>query len=382
MPTLALVQAAADAAEPAPGPASQIGWAIAGLLIIGFVVAIVINSRRARPEVGAELELAPNRKPYMSDEELEGKKLDRTLGAGLLLLAMISVAVPMYWLYEPARQTGAIENRHEEAVAFGLEVYEVKAKCAECHGPKGVGGAKETPILNEKGEFVGTYTWQAPALNTVLYRYSREEVKFILNYGRQNTPMPAWGAPGGGALTDQQLDNVITYLESIQLPAEEVRASVDKEIKKVCAPDAAGHCTIPDPGDPQGRTYTTLGQALFNLGQWDGFAGGAFSCARCHTKGWSYGEPQQAGGGALGPNLTNGRERALFESAESQADFVAKGSELGKRFGRDGNGSGQMPGFGINPNAEDTKVPTTMTANQVMLTDAQIAAIVGYERDL
>ena len=63
-------------------------------------------------------------------------------------------------------------------------------------------------------------SWKAPALNTVLYRYSKDEVKFILNYGRQNTPMPAWGAPGGGPLTEQQLDDVIAYLYSIQLPGD------------------------------------------------------------------------------------------------------------------------------------------------------------------
>ena len=49
-------------------------------------------------------------------------------------------------------------------------------------------------------------------------------------------------------------------------------------------------------------TYKTLGEALFNLD----LNSGAYSCARCHTTGWSYGNPQQSGGGAMGPNLTNG----------------------------------------------------------------------------
>src|SRR4051794_13741801 len=102
--------------------ASAIGWTIAVLLIAGFVLALAINVRRGRAEVGAELELAPNRKPYLSDEELEGKKLDRTLGAGLLLLAMISITVPLYWLYEPARQDGAIKRFEEESIGYGSEI--------------------------------------------------------------------------------------------------------------------------------------------------------------------------------------------------------------------------------------------------------------------
>ena len=46
--------------------------------------------------------------------------------------------------------------------------------------------------------------------------------------------------------------------------------------------------------------FETEGEALFNLGLYDGFAGGAFSCGRCHTQGWSYGEPEAAT--ATGPS--------------------------------------------------------------------------------
>ena len=46
--------------------------------------------------------------------------------------------------------------------------------------------------------------------------------------------------------------------------------------------------------------YKSEGEALFNMGYEDGFAGGAYSCGRCHTKGWSYDDPQTPGGGALG----------------------------------------------------------------------------------
>ena len=65
--------------------------------------------------------------------------------------------------------------------------------------------------------------WQGPALNTVLLRYTRDEVRYILEYGRPFSPMPAWGAKGGGPLTEQQLQNLIDYLESIQLTPEEAQ---------------------------------------------------------------------------------------------------------------------------------------------------------------
>src|SRR5690554_2159666 len=80
------------------------------LLFLAFVVGVVyafVNLRQARPEVGSEIELAPNRKPYYSDEELEGRKLDRTLSYGLLGLFVIGIGLPLYWLAEPGRQDGA-----------------------------------------------------------------------------------------------------------------------------------------------------------------------------------------------------------------------------------------------------------------------------------
>jgi mono/diheme cytochrome c family protein len=44
--------------------------------------------------------------------------------------------------------------------------------------------------------------------------------------------------------------------------------------------------------------------------------------------------------------------------------FIKSGSELGKLYGRNGQGSGRMPGFGT------------------LLTDEQIQAIVEYVRSL
>ncbi len=371
----------AAAAAPPGGPQAAIGWLIAGVLIIGFAIAIAINVRRGRPEVGSEIELAPNRRDDLTDEQLETTRLDRTLTAALGLLAVIAIAVPMYWLYEPARQAGAVKMFEETAIRQGEEVYTATANCAECHGPEGVGGVKATPILNDNGDFVAQVNWQAPALDNVLYRYSREEVLDILNYGRGNSPMPAWGAPGGGPLTEQQLTDTIDYLASIQVPADKTRAEVAAEVEKVCAPDDTGNCTIPDPSSPNGAVmYKTAGEAMFNLGQYDGFAGGAFSCARCHTNGWSWGQPSVPGGGGLGPNLTGGSTLRQFDTVDAQVAFVSKGSERGKPYGNLGNGSGQMPGFGLNPNAEEEDAK--LDASQVMFTQDQIRAIVEYERSL
>ena len=104
----------------------------------------------------------------------------------------------------------------------------------------------------------------------------------------------------------------------------------------------------------------SLGEALFNLE----LASGAYSCARCHTPGWSYGDPGVSGQGAFGWNLTGGAVNNHFETEEDLISFLKAGSVNGQTFGNQGQGSGRMPGFGA------------------MLTDEQIEAIVEYVRSL
>ena len=65
---------------------TTVGAVIVVLLMVGMVIYIIANVRSGREEIGSEIELAPNRKPYLSDEELETRKLDRTLRWALVLL--------------------------------------------------------------------------------------------------------------------------------------------------------------------------------------------------------------------------------------------------------------------------------------------------------
>jgi mono/diheme cytochrome c family protein len=379
-----------------------IGYVLAGVLIVAFVVYWFLNYRSARPETGAEIEVASNRKPYYDDADLETKKLDATLGIGLATLAVIAVALPVYWLAEPGRQQGAEEQFNDTFAHRGEELF--NEFCSSCHAAGAVGGVAPYTLTTDDGDFIDAVEWKVPALNTVLMRYSREEVEFVLNYGRRNTPMPAWGLPGGGPMTEQQVQNVIDYLETIQLPEEEVRDEVraglvDAYVSRVTEADDA---TDLDDAALEGLadearvrveerldenvfdldldevwTSAELGEALFNL---EGSAG-TFSCARCHTKGWSYGQPETSGGGFLGPNLTNKATIRQFPTFQSHVAFIVEGATKGEPYGSGGNsGNGQMPSFGFNPNAEDED--STLLPEQFMLTIEQIEAIVEYERGL
>ena len=207
-----------------------IGFVILAIVLIGFVLYIIFNAKSAKPELGSEIELAANRKPYLSDEELEGKKLDASLGFGMALLLIIGIGLPVYWLGEPGRHDGLVEFTDRVFADRGAELFEVGANCQQCHGPEGTGGVAGTTITNDAGEFVSVVSWKAPALNTVLSRYSEDEVLEVLNYGRHGV-MPAWGAPGGGALTEQQLEYLIYYLRRIQIPEDEIAAEVESGVR-------------------------------------------------------------------------------------------------------------------------------------------------------
>ena len=89
-----------------------IGWTIFIVILIGVVTYTVINILRgAKAELGSEIELAPNRKPYLDDEGLEGPKLTKALTWGLVLMGVTAVGLPAYWLREPTRQAGGGFNR-------------------------------------------------------------------------------------------------------------------------------------------------------------------------------------------------------------------------------------------------------------------------------
>ena len=125
---------------------TSIAWLLVAIIAIGYIVYFFLNTRQARDELGSEIELAANRKPYYDDETLEGKRLDRVLGMGVVLLAITVVVLPVYWILEPNRQAGAQEAQDEIFVEWGSRLFAPTAdggfNCAGCHGANGGGGVR------------------------------------------------------------------------------------------------------------------------------------------------------------------------------------------------------------------------------------------------
>jgi len=335
----------------------RIGLGVAIVMVVGWLVYIVGTTRRTA-EPGSEIELAPNRKPYLDDEGLEGPKLTKALTWGLVLMGFIAVGLPVYWLREPTREAGGGFDRgtawfERNAIEHGKNLFAAPPKegepgarkahfnCAQCHGADGQGAARTFQLsdpLNPNAP-PRPVSWDCPPLNTVTLRYRDDEIRNILVYGRPGTPMPAWGVKGGGPMNDQQIDDLITYLHSISIGPAKAKAQADATL-------AAAKANPANAGKSDG-------QLLF-----EGF------CARCHTKGFSYGEPDVAGGGAFGPSLVDGSTVRQFPNITAQILWVSETAELGKQYGVRGISKGVMPHF------------------NEMLSTTQIKAIVDYERGL
>ena len=514
MPLILATAEVTDAPASAPIGLGTVMLALAIIALIAWLTYVFGQTqvRRRRRETAPQ-----NLSPFASDDELESKRLSGVLAAALVTSAVLAIVMPAYYLSESSRQAHAIDNFDEIASERGAHWYE-EFQCGNCHGLDGGGGGA---AYVEVRSGIGT-TWVAPALNDVLYRYTEDEVRYWLIWGRQGSPMPAWGTEGGGPLNSQQLDELIAHLQDIKITQREALEQVDgrvsREISRIESADASiqqqldaleaelleiqkgpeylsavegfperlntilagpGTCTtesaalIGRPCDDEGRdadrdglsdeAETAISQLIvdvvtvappteardilgtitegtfsgisfdpdtkytnfsgstgvedieelglvitevesvvrdaaltvssqdrlveatatgiaflqdalaerryaFDIPQIaaDGFEGnlsdarravGLFNayCARCHTAGYSAGVAftQEAGSGAMGPSLREGRSVVQFPDEADHLDFIIEGSQNGQGYGVNGIGRGWMPGFGATLTQED-----------------------------
>ncbi len=200
---------------------SSIVIVIVALGALGWLAVLVASGLRGRNKD----EVPPNLDPFKTDAELEGRRLDRVMSVAVILSGLLAISLPVYWLGEIGRQEGFEEQFHEESVERGHEHVE-EFQCGACHGAALDGGVAGF-VDKRSGVAV---SWAAPALNDIFYRYDEDEVRFWIVYGRPGSPMPPWGLDGGGPMNEQQVQEVIDYLKTVQIPQAEAVAAVDTRV--------------------------------------------------------------------------------------------------------------------------------------------------------
>jgi mono/diheme cytochrome c family protein len=190
-----------------------------GLLIV--LLLLYGRPRRTRQEG-----LPTNFSRGDPDSVLEGHRLTRIGVWAVASAIFITGFLVVYFVAEPFRgaaygkkflnaslERGEVEFRPNTAEG------EAGANCAQCHGPEGEGGFAATDP-----------SWPAPPLNNVFKRFTRDEILRIVRMGRPGTPMPSWGIEFGGPLNEQKIEDVVNFVEDIQL-AENKHWELPKEVR-------------------------------------------------------------------------------------------------------------------------------------------------------
>lgn len=131
------------------------------------------------------------------------RSLDRYLIAGIVFMVALIACFAAYRVHEPSLRADAKREQHAEYRVIGEKLY--RDNCASCHGDNGEGD--EGPALNAKEFLEGT---------------SDEQIRVLTSGGVSGTDMAAWGLDFGGALTDEQIRQIVTHVRSWQPDAPSV----------------------------------------------------------------------------------------------------------------------------------------------------------------
>ncbi len=125
--------------------------------------------------------------------------------AGLVCMAVLIVAFPLYNHGEPVRRKEAQAAMADENVSIGRTMF--AQHCASCHGAE-AGGGRGAPTLAAK-EFLGSVT--------------DKQLHWLISGGVPGTIMSAYDLDLGGPFTAQQITRLAAYVRSLEPGAPSVQ---------------------------------------------------------------------------------------------------------------------------------------------------------------
>jgi mono/diheme cytochrome c family protein len=328
----------------------RLAFILLNVLVIAALLVVIgwrVFSLRRNPERSPA-----NLTPFLEDDVLEGRRLERVLGWSLLFAVVMVVGLLVYFLWEPFREPKMDDLFLERSIERGAVLFannqsehyesELSLLCANCHGVEATGGVapqviqpeadkcqkkknKNNPAVPECAPV--KVSWSAPDLTLAPLRYSRSQLIEIITYGRPGTPMQAWGVKSGkGPKNVQSINDLVNYIESLKTTPD---AAMKQAAELVATYRKCQQTTAPCPkegdvvttaqdalataqdalataqADPATSTddlakieanvalaQANLDQANAYKAEIDSLSDGAIlfrlNCARCHTKGWSY----------------------------------------------------------------------------------------------
>src|SRR5262245_59972865 len=191
--------------------------AVGGAIFVAIAGGILVL--RGRHREGVDI---PNAmRPGPSDPDLETPLLQKLQGWGVLLILFFVIWVPAIWLFEPDRNLEQEQLMQQAAIDRGAHAVQVYSEenqggvgCVNYHGQSLQGSV----ILNTATQTPRT----TPDLTTVCggpftghpLIYGLRDIQTTIEQGRGQ--MPSWSIRYAGALGDQQINDLINYIVSIQ----------------------------------------------------------------------------------------------------------------------------------------------------------------------
>ncbi|MEX2458654.1 MAG: cytochrome c [Actinomycetota bacterium] len=199
------------------------GQTLLAFAAVGVVLLVVVGMtvRRMRGTRTSDVPDIPTAMaPGPSDADLERPLLEKLQAWAMVFFVFFSVWIPVYWLIEPSQNVSDERFQSEEALERGRMtteefeegVNELGFGCIRCHGDGLTGGVN---FFNN--EFV-----QVPNLTDVCGRLTFEQIgETIREGGGPNSDMPSWSIRTAGPLDDQQINDLLEYILSIQTVPDE-----------------------------------------------------------------------------------------------------------------------------------------------------------------
>jgi mono/diheme cytochrome c family protein len=224
-----------------------IALAIAGGLIALAAIGGLSLRHRAR-ETGPDIPDAF--KPGPSDAALETPLLTKLQGWSVVLLAFFVIWIPTTWIFEPSTNLNQEKELKQLALERGAravlpfsEENQLGVGCVRCHGPDLTGGVIQS---GNTFAFPPNLTTVCGGPNTGHAAiYSVDDIYQVIQEGRN--AMPSWSIRFEGALDDQQINDIVTYLVNLS------SKNVDFKDNVCLNADASAKALEgggPDPRDP------------------------------------------------------------------------------------------------------------------------------------
>jgi hypothetical protein len=230
--------------------------AIGGAVFLAVAGAVLlVRGRRTGPVAP---DIPRGMRPGPSDADLETPLLQKLQGWGVLLIVFLVIWVPGTWLFEPDRNLGQERDLATNAInrgRLGVELFSEENQggigCVRCHGSD-IGGSiientsTGTPIVTPNLRTVCGGPWTGhPAIHGL------DDIYATIEQGRAGTQMPSWSIRFAGALNDQQVNDIVTYIVSVQdeevvtpehnvCTNPEAQAAADEEFPEQPSPTGTG----------------------------------------------------------------------------------------------------------------------------------------------